>query len=49
MQQLKMMIFLFKANELDEAFNELKRIRKCVTAALELKRNEKINWFKPSS
>ena len=42
MQTIKDDDFSFKANELDEAFNELKRIRKCVTAALELKRNEKI-------
>ena len=42
MQTIKEDDFSFKANELDETFNELKKIRKCVTAALELKRNEKI-------
>ena len=34
--------FSFEINGLDKTFNELKKIRKCVTAALELKRNEKL-------
>ena len=42
MQTIKDEDFSFKAKQLDETFNELKRIRKCVTAALEIKRNEKI-------
>jgi isoleucyl-tRNA synthetase len=42
MQTIKHNDFIFKDDHLEEMFNELKRIRKCVTASLELKRNEKV-------
>ena len=42
MQTIKDSDFIFKDDHLEETFNELKRIRKCVTASLELKRNEKV-------
>ena len=42
MQTIKDNDFIFKDDHLEEIFDELKRIRKCVTASLELKRNEKV-------
>ena len=42
MQTIKDKDFNFSDDHLNETFIELKRVRRCITAALELKRNEKV-------